>query len=163
MKNPHRIIAKIASWSRQMMEGSDLQFYLTWLKDQLKTQNEYLPSVARCLQMMLRLDPYRMAFDKIEGIKAIIAVLSSKVNFQIQYQVSYTIFLHIFPQTKSTPVGWTLSLYWLHLPLHFFRNYKIFENTFEIDIFFEKFRKICQISKVYSKKMWISKVFSKIL
>ena len=96
MKNPHRIIAKIASWSRQMMEGSDLQFYLTWLKDQLKTQNEYLPSVARCLQMMLRLDPYRMAFDKIEGIKAIIAVLSSKVNFQIQYQVSYTIFCTFF-------------------------------------------------------------------
>ena len=96
MKNPHRIIAKIASWSRQMMEGSDLQFYLTWLKDQLKTQNEYLPSVARCLQMMLRLGPYRMAFDKIECIKAIIAVLSSKVNFQIQYQVSYTIFCTFF-------------------------------------------------------------------
>jgi len=91
-----RIIAKIACWSKKMMEGSDLQFYLTWLKDQLKPQNEYLPSVARCLQMMLRLDPYRLAFDRIEGIKKIINVLSSKVNFQIQYQLSFCLWVLAF-------------------------------------------------------------------
>merc|ERR1712112_540149 len=45
---------------------------------------------------MLRLDPYRMAFDKIEGIKAIIAVLSSKVNFQIQYQLSSCLWVLAF-------------------------------------------------------------------
>jgi len=88
-----RIIAKIACWSKKLMEGSDLQFYLTWLKDQLKTQNEYLPSVARCLQMMLRIDPYRLAFDRIEGISKIIGVLSSKVNFQIQYQLSFCLWV----------------------------------------------------------------------
>lgn len=33
-----RIIAKIACWSQTPMERSDLHFYLTWLKDQLKTQ-----------------------------------------------------------------------------------------------------------------------------
>ena len=44
-------------------------------------------------------------------------------------------------------------LYWVHLPLHFFRNYKIFENTFEI---WQNFRK-------FSKKRSISKLFSKIL
>ena len=32
-----RVIAKIACWSKQSMDGSDLNFYLTWLKDQLKT------------------------------------------------------------------------------------------------------------------------------
>merc|ERR1711862_127676 len=78
---------------KKLMEGSDLQFYLTWLKDQLKTQNEYLPSVARCLQMMLRLDPYRLAFDRIEGIPKVIGVLSSKVNFQIQYQLSFCLWV----------------------------------------------------------------------
>merc|ERR1711862_584354 len=78
---------------KKLMEGSDLQFYLTWLKDQLKTQNEYLPSVARCLQMMLRLDPYRLAFDRIEGIAKVIGVLSSKVNFQIQYQLSFCLWV----------------------------------------------------------------------
>lgn len=33
-----RIIAKIACWSQTAMERSDLHFYLTWLKDQLKSQ-----------------------------------------------------------------------------------------------------------------------------
>ena len=31
-----RVIAKMACWSREKMVGSDLQFYITWLKDQLK-------------------------------------------------------------------------------------------------------------------------------
>lgn len=31
-----RIIAKVACWGSELMESSDLQFYLTWLKDQLK-------------------------------------------------------------------------------------------------------------------------------
>ena len=28
-----RIIAKLACWSRDSMDGTDLVFYLTWLKD----------------------------------------------------------------------------------------------------------------------------------
>lgn len=31
-----RIIAKLACWHPQLMEKSDLHFYLSWLKDQLK-------------------------------------------------------------------------------------------------------------------------------
>ena len=53
-----RIVAKMACWmmlSGEVMAGSDLQYYLTWLKDQLRmTGNDYVQSVARCLQMMLR-------------------------------------------------------------------------------------------------------------
>ena len=37
-----RVIAKIACWSKQPMDGSDLNFYLTWLKDQLKTPVSYI-------------------------------------------------------------------------------------------------------------------------
>ena len=37
------------------------QFYLTKLKDELNdANNEYIQSVARCLQMMLRIDEYRI-------------------------------------------------------------------------------------------------------
>jgi hypothetical protein len=37
------------------------QFYLTKLKDELNDgNNEYIQSVARCLQMMLRIDEYRI-------------------------------------------------------------------------------------------------------
>ena len=52
-----RVVAKMACWSppTELMAGSDLQYFLTWLKDQLRMQgNEYVQSVARCLQMMLR-------------------------------------------------------------------------------------------------------------
>ena len=31
-----RIVAKMACWSRELMSGPDLQFYITWLKDQLR-------------------------------------------------------------------------------------------------------------------------------
>ena len=36
MNMTSKIIAKIACWSQELMDRSDLQFYLTWLKDQLK-------------------------------------------------------------------------------------------------------------------------------
>ncbi len=36
MNMTSRVIAKVACWSSQLMTGSDLQFYLTWLKDQLR-------------------------------------------------------------------------------------------------------------------------------
>merc|ERR1719266_1293465 len=92
-----RVIAKIACWSKQLMDGSDLHFYLTWLKDQLKTpNNEYMQSVARCLQMMLRLDAYRKAFVELDGIGTIAEILSLRVGFQIQYQLSFCLWVLTF-------------------------------------------------------------------
>lgn len=36
-----RIIAKLACWSKDLMEGPDLTYYLTWLKDQMKIPVSY--------------------------------------------------------------------------------------------------------------------------
>ncbi|XP_028147822.2 V-type proton ATPase subunit H isoform X3 [Diabrotica virgifera virgifera] len=92
-----RIIAKIACWSQTLMDRSDLHFYLTWLKDQLKTQNnEYIQSVARCLQMMLRIDDYRFAFVSVDGISTLLSVLSGRVNFQVQYQLIFCLWVLTF-------------------------------------------------------------------
>jgi len=92
-----RIIAKIACWSKDPMEGSDLVYYLTWLKDQMKVPgNEYLQTVARCLQMMLRIDEYRHAFIKVDGITTLVSVLSGKVGFQIQYQLTFCMWCMTF-------------------------------------------------------------------
>jgi V-type H+-transporting ATPase subunit H len=92
-----RIIAKIACWSQSPMERSDLHFYLTWLKDQLKMQNnEYIQSVARCLQMMLRIDEYRFAFVSVDGISTLLSVLSGRVNFQVQYQLIFCLWVLTF-------------------------------------------------------------------
>merc|ERR1719273_2935691 len=95
-----RVIAKMACWSRELMTGSDLQFYLTWLKDQFRDcNNEYIQSVARCLQMMLRIDQYRIAFVALDGINAIVRVLSERVNFQMQYQLSFCLWVLTFNTT----------------------------------------------------------------
>ncbi|XP_019758701.1 V-type proton ATPase subunit H isoform X1 [Dendroctonus ponderosae] len=137
-----RIIAKIACWSHTPMERSDLHFYLTWLKDQLKSQelknklhaakmvpkresrgcnsiiagansilfgmsladatrvaqenNEYIQSVARCLQMMLRIDDYRFAFVSVDGISTLLSVLAGRVNFQVQYQLIFCLWVLTF-------------------------------------------------------------------
>lgn len=45
--------------------------------------NEYIQSVARCLQMMLRVDEYRFAFVVVDGISTLISILGSRVNFQV--------------------------------------------------------------------------------
>ncbi|BES87550.1 vacuolar ATP synthase subunit H [Nesidiocoris tenuis] len=91
------IIAKIACWSPELMDRADLNFYLTWLKDQLKVNNnEYMQSVARCLQMMLRVDEYRAAFISVDGISTLMSVLSGRVNFQIQYQLIFCLWVLTF-------------------------------------------------------------------
>ncbi|CAG5122708.1 unnamed protein product [Candidula unifasciata] len=85
-----RIIAKIACWSKEQMERKYLQSYLVWLKDQIKLpNNEYLLSAGRCLQMMLRIDNYRVVFVEVDGIAAIISVLSGNPGFQVQYQLIF--------------------------------------------------------------------------
>ncbi|KAK9744001.1 V-ATPase subunit H [Popillia japonica] len=92
-----RVIAKIACWSQTAMERSDLHYYLTWLKDQLTAQNnEFIQSVGRCLQMMLRIDEYRFAFISVDGISTLLSVLSGRVNFQVQYQLIFCIWVLTF-------------------------------------------------------------------
>lgn len=97
MNMTSRIIAKIACWSQELMDQSDLHFYLTWLKDQLKeNSNEYMQSVGRCLQMMLRIDEYRFAFVSVDGISTLLAVLQGRVNFQVQYQLIFCLWVLTF-------------------------------------------------------------------
>merc|ERR1719492_679982 len=101
-----RDIAKMACWSCELMQGSDLQFYLTWLKDQLRApNNEYIQSVARCLQMMLRIDQYRIAFVSLDGIGVLVGVLSGRVNFQIQYQLSFCLWVMTFNVGVATKLN----------------------------------------------------------
>lgn len=87
-----RIIAKLACWSRDPMEGSDLTFYLTWLKDQLQMPgNEYVQTTARCLQMMLRDEKYRLVFAGMGGVSVLANILSGRINFQVRYCQTWNI------------------------------------------------------------------------
>jgi V-type H+-transporting ATPase subunit H len=92
-----RIIAKLACWSRILMEGADLHFYLAFLKEQLRMQNnEYKQATARCLQMLLRVDEYRQAYATVDGITTILNALSASSNFQIQYQLVFCLWCMSF-------------------------------------------------------------------
>merc|ERR550534_1761054 len=72
-----RVISKMACWSPEPMQGQDLQHFLLWLKDQLKMpKNSYVQSVARCLQMVLRIYDYRRVFAALDGVPTIVSVLS---------------------------------------------------------------------------------------
>merc|ERR1719239_265342 len=96
-----RIIAKITCWGQERISGSDLSFYFTWLKDQLRTNgNEYVQTVCRCLQMLLRNDYYRDVFFNMDGVKTIVQVLGAgKHNFQIQYQLTFCLWVLTFKQS----------------------------------------------------------------
>lgn len=92
------IIAKLACFGSTLMEGSELNYYFSFLKDQLRsaTSNEYMNTTARCLQMMLRIDEYRHAFVAADGIQSIVAALTGKTNFQLQYQLIFAIWCITF-------------------------------------------------------------------
>ncbi|VIO89963.1 Uncharacterized protein BM_BM5791 [Brugia malayi] len=91
------VLAKFACFGMTLMEGSDLNFYISFLKDQLKTpRNEYINTTARCLQMMLRIDEYRHTFLAMDGIASILSVLSGKTNFQLQYQLIFSLWCLTF-------------------------------------------------------------------
>ncbi|KAL1241258.1 V-type proton ATPase subunit [Trichinella pseudospiralis] len=80
-----------------LMDGADLTYFLTWLKDRLRTPgNEYIHTTARCLQMLLRIEEYRFAFVNIDGISTILSTLAGRANFQLQYQLIFCIWCLTF-------------------------------------------------------------------
>ncbi|KAL8182143.1 UNVERIFIED_CONTAM: V-type proton ATPase subunit H [Gekko kuhli] len=106
-----RIIAKLAAWGRELMEGSDLNYYFNWIKTQLSSQklrgigsanepgtdsSQYVQCVAGCLQLMLRVNEYRFAWVESDGVNCIMGVLSNKCGFQLQYQMIFSIWLLAF-------------------------------------------------------------------
>ncbi|XP_059836985.1 V-type proton ATPase subunit H isoform X3 [Hemitrygon akajei] len=92
-----RIIAKLAAWGRELMEGSDLNYYFNWIKTQLSSQSsQYVQCVAGCLQLMLRVNEYRFAWVEADGVNCIIAVINSKCGFQLQYQLIFSFWLLAF-------------------------------------------------------------------
>lgn len=100
-----QIIARLASWSKERMEGNDLAYYLTWLKDQLTLpKNDFIETAANCLQTMLRVATYRSAFVEKDGIGAILSVLNSKVGFQLHYQLIFCLWVITFDPKLANKV-----------------------------------------------------------
>lgn len=91
-----RLISILMVTSDGRPTKEDLKMYLNWLKNELKQDNPYLQSVARCLQKLLRCDDYRIAFMTLSGIFKIVKILSSKIKPQTQYQFSFCLWVTSF-------------------------------------------------------------------
>uniref|UniRef100_A0A5K4F3X0 V-type proton ATPase subunit H n=2 Tax=Schistosoma mansoni TaxID=6183 RepID=A0A5K4F3X0_SCHMA len=106
MYQASRIIAKFACWSSQLMEENDLIYYLNWLREQLTiTNNQYDQTVARNLQMMLRIREYRTQFAKVGGIETIGDVLQEKLTSrQLQYQLIFCLWCMSFDSIHVTDI-----------------------------------------------------------
>lgn len=91
-----RLLSKIAVFGEQRLTGTDLNYFLSWLRDHLKPNAEYIQNTARCLQLLLRDVNYREAFVACEGLKALTVILSAKTNFQLQYQLIFCVWLISF-------------------------------------------------------------------
>ena len=52
--------------------------------------------MAQCIQLMMRIDDYRMPFVKVDGINGIVSVLLSNCGFQMQYQLIFSLWLLSF-------------------------------------------------------------------
>ncbi|XP_057308617.1 V-type proton ATPase subunit H-like [Hydractinia symbiolongicarpus] len=101
-----RLITKLATLSRYRCPDSDLIYFLNWLKVQLCSPgNEYLQSVAKCIQLLMRIDDYRMPFVKADGINSIVSVLLSNLGFQLQYQLIFCIWMLSFQPEIAAKVG----------------------------------------------------------
>ncbi|XP_020630990.1 V-type proton ATPase subunit H-like [Orbicella faveolata] len=92
------IIAKLASWGKVSLSESDLNYFLTWVKNGLaSTANDYQHSVAQCLQLMLRHHSCRQAYFKMDGIQSVVsALVAPNIGFQLQYQLIFVLWLLSF-------------------------------------------------------------------
>lgn len=57
---------------------------------------DYIQTIARCLQLMLRIDEYRETFVNLNGLTAIFDSFGNCSNFQIQYQLIFCVWVCTF-------------------------------------------------------------------
>ncbi|XP_035233816.1 V-type proton ATPase subunit H-like [Stegodyphus dumicola] len=91
-----RIISKFITYDESKPSLEDLNYYFSWLNHELQQGNIYLQSVARCLQLLLSRDQYRVPFMKLNGIHKIIRLLSMGVKPQDQYQLCFCLWVTSF-------------------------------------------------------------------
>ncbi|GBL84859.1 V-type proton ATPase subunit H [Araneus ventricosus] len=92
-----RIMTKLMVGHKQKRPPPDkIEFFLEWLKEEMNEDNEYMLSVGRCLQRLLQIDEYRLAFMNLSGIFKIIKLLSRGIQPQAQYQLCFCLWVTTF-------------------------------------------------------------------
>jgi V-type H+-transporting ATPase subunit H len=104
-----RIITKLACWSSELMPDKDLKDYFLWLKEQIEEKNPYKDTLCRCLQMLFRIDYYRLAFYKLGGVESLVKYLNGSLNSttskdQMQYQIIFCVWLLSFNEQIASRI-----------------------------------------------------------
>ncbi|XP_062508103.1 V-type proton ATPase subunit H-like [Corticium candelabrum] len=91
-------MAVLLSTSSKPMADDDLKYYLNFIREQLKNPNaEYLHSIIASLQLLLRVNHYRVSFLNHHCVEGLIKLLGTpRLNFQLQYQLIFCIWLLAF-------------------------------------------------------------------
>jgi len=104
-----RIITKLACWSNELMPDKELKDFFLWLKEQIEEKNPYKDTLCRCLQMLFRIDYYRLAFYKLGGVESLVKYLNGSLNSttskdQMQYQIIFCIWLLTFNEQIASRI-----------------------------------------------------------
>lgn len=104
-----RIITKLACWSSELMPDKELRDYLLWMKEQVEEKNLYKDTLCRCLQMLFRIDYYRLAFYKLNGVESLVNYLNASLTStsskdQMQYQVIHCVWLLTFNEQIASRI-----------------------------------------------------------
>lgn len=104
-----RILTKLACWSNETMRDKELRDFIYWLKDHLDEKNPFKDTLCRCLQMLFRIDYYRLAFYQLDGVSTLVKYLdctlsSNSSKDQMQYQVVFCIWLLTFNEQISNRI-----------------------------------------------------------
>ncbi|KAI0982862.1 hypothetical protein GJ496_006060 [Pomphorhynchus laevis] len=105
-----RIISKICCWADELIPERDIEFYFVWLKNQIVMERAekqlYLQTACRCLQMILRIEKYRLLFVQLNGLNCMTSLLlDTTISFQIQYQLCFCIWLMTFTRKLADLVS----------------------------------------------------------
>ncbi|VDO03011.1 unnamed protein product [Rodentolepis nana] len=86
-----KIITKLACWSSQKMDEKSLGFFYDWLLEHIQVpKNQYIRTIARNLQMLLRVRNYRFKFVEKQGVSVLLKVLANKnSSMEILYQLTF--------------------------------------------------------------------------
>lgn len=91
------------------MPDKELRDYLLWMKEQVEEKNLYKDTLCRCLQMLFRIDYYRLAFYKLNGVESLVNYLNASLSStsskdQMQYQVIHCIWLLTFNEQIASRI-----------------------------------------------------------
>ena len=104
-----RIIAKLSVLSKCRMPSSEMLVYLNWVNEQFSRTNDqsckYLHSVAECVQLVMRIDDYRILFVQVGGINILVSRLLGDCGFQMQYQIIFSLWLLSFNVEIAGKIG----------------------------------------------------------